>query len=238
MDESTKSSAPKTQAERWRDFIEVLFLALTIALFIRTFFLGFYRISTSSMAPSLRAGDFVWVSKVSYGLHIPFLNSKLFDVLPAKGDLVLFRYPDQPNEVHIKRVIGLPGDNIHIQQHQVKVNDKEFILSPIKDLQNLDFPGAEFMQFYSESNGTDIYNVMFAQSNEPSKDIGPLVVPPGEIFVMGDNRDASDDSRYWGSIPLTHVYGKMKGIWFSLDWNNSGGSKEGHIRWDRLRWDF
>ena len=213
MEDSTKNHAPKTQAERWRDFIEILLLAFTIALFVRTFFLGFYRISTGSMAPSLRTGDFVWVSKISYGLSIPFTNLKLFETMPRKGDLVLFRYPDQPNSVHVKRVIGLAGDYIHIKQHQVKVNDTDFVLNPIVMPQNIDLPGAEFMQFYSESNGSEVYNVMFAQNSEPSKDIGPLVVPPGEIFVMGDNRDASDDSRYWGSIPIQNIEGQV------LNWN-------------------
>ncbi len=228
----------KSQAERWRDFAEILLLAFTLALFLRTFFVGFYRISTGSMAPSLRIGDFVWVSKISYGLKIPFTHARVLESLPAKGDLVLFKYPDQPNAVHIKRVIGLPGDNIYIHHQQVLVNDRAFQLEPLDASQFTDVPGAEFMQFYRESNGDRRYLVMFAPSETKSKEVGPLVVPPGEIFVMGDNRDASDDSRYWGTVPMSHVEAKMKGIWFSLDWSGASTEGEPKFRWHRLGFDF
>lgn len=228
----------KSQAERWRDFAEVLLLAFTLALFLRTFFVGFYRVSTGSMAPSLRIGDFVWVSKISYGLKIPFTQTRFWESFPVKGDLILFRYPDQPNAVHIKRVIGLPGDNIRIHAQQVFVNDRPFDLKTLDSSIFADIPGAEFMKFYQETNGDSHYSVMFAQAEGESKDIGPLVVPPGEFFVMGDNRDASDDSRYWGTVPITHVEAKMKGIWFSLDWSGTHSSNGPKFRWDRLTLDF
>jgi signal peptidase I len=227
----------RSQAERWRDFFEVLILAFTLALFLRTFFVGFYRVSTGNMAPNLRVGDFVWVSKVSYGLKIPFTGLRLLETLPARGDLVLFRYPDQSTAVHIKRVIGLPGDHIHILQKQILVNDTPFKLVPIAGAEFSDVAGSEFMHFFQEDNGLKSYPVMYAQTSGESKDIGPLVVPPGEVFVVGDNRDASDDSRYWGSVPMTHVEAKMKGIWFSLDWSQTSKESEPRLRWHRLKFD-
>lgn len=228
----------KSQAQRWRDFVEVVFWTFCVAVLLRIFFLGFYRVSTASMAPSLRVGDFVWVSKASYGLRIPFVRFRLFEKLPHKGDLVLFRFPDQPNTVHIKRVIGLPGDHVHIKKQQIIVNDQPYSLEPQSPGNFTDLPGADFMRFYRESNGKNSYDVMFAQNPESTKEIGPLVVPPGEIFVMGDNRDASDDSRYWGAVPMTHVEAKMKGIWFSLVKSLSGQEAKGQIRWDRIRFEF
>lgn len=228
----------KTQVRRWRDFFEIVFVAFSLAIFLRIFFLGFYKVSTSSMSPSLRIGDFVVVSKASYGLRIPFSQIKLFEKTPSKGDLVLFRYPDQPHSVHIKRVIGLPGDNIHIRGQQILVNDQLFSQEVLGNEGFKDVSGAEFMRFYRESNGVKSYSVMFTQNSSELKDIGPLVVPPGEIFVVGDNRDASDDSRYWGTVPLTHVEAKMKAIWFSLDWVLSGRDRKPEFRWDRLSFDF
>lgn len=228
----------KSQAQRWRDFLEILFIAFTLALILRTFVFGFYRVSTGSMAPSLRIGDFVWVSKISYGLKLPFTNVRFFEHFPHKGDLVLFRQPEQPHAVHIKRVIGLPGDHIHIRQHQIFVNEEAFPLEPMAASEFADIPGAEFMRFFKETNDGKPYSVMFAESAGQTKDVGPLVVPPGEIFVMGDNRDASDDSRYWGTIPMSFVEAKMKGIWFSLDWSLLPREKKARVRWDRLRNDF
>ena len=228
----------RTEVARWRDFFEVLFWAFSVALFLRLFFIGVYRVSTSSMAPTLRVGDFVWVSKASYGLSLPFTQSKLWTQWPKRGDLVLFQQPERPGVVHIKRVIGLPGDHVHIRGQQILVNDRLFAQEVEGAESYSDLPGAEFMRFYSESNGEMRYSVMFAQGPGSAAEIGPLVVPPGEIFVVGDNRDASDDSRYWGSIPLVNVEGKMKGIWFSLDRMTSTREPKLMIRWDRIRFDF
>ncbi|MEY4616059.1 MAG: hypothetical protein RJB66_1019 [Pseudomonadota bacterium] len=227
-----------SQVRRWRDFFEVVIVTFSVAIFLRIFFVGFYRVSTSSMAPSLRIGDFVWVSKASYGIRLPFSPKRIFEKIPEKGDLVLFRYPDQPNTVHIKRVIGLPGDNILIRGQQILVNDRLFSQEVLGAEGFANLPGAEFMRFYNESNGSKLYSVMFTQMPSQLKDVGPLVVPPGEIFVVGDNRDASDDSRYWGSVPLSHIEAKMKGIWFSLNWSQFGRDRKPEIRWDRIGLDF
>ena len=228
----------KKQLQRWRDFVEILFLAFVLALFLRTFFVGFYRVSTGSMAPNLRVGDFVWVSKIAYGVRIPFTKVRVWERLPERGDLVLFRRPDDSTTVHIKRVIGLPGDHIHIRDQQIMVNDAPFRLDAMGSMAFADIAGAEFMRFFREFNGGMDYPVMFSDKIGGKKEIGPLVVPPGGIFVIGDNRDASDDSRYWGSIPMTHVDGEMKGIWFSLQWVLEGKSPASRIRWDRINFDF
>jgi signal peptidase I len=228
----------KTQAQRWRDFMEVLLLAFALALFLRTFLIGFYRISTGSMAPSLRVGDFVWVSKTAYGVKVPFSNLRLQESLPEKGDLVLFRYPNKPDTVHIKRVVGLPGDHISIKGQQILVNEQPFALDSVPGTEFSDISGSEFMQFYKESNGLRSYSVMFAQNKGEDKVVGPLVVPPGEVFLIGDNRDASDDSRYWGAVPMANIEAKVIGIWFSLDWSRNSRDRGPMVRWNRIRSDL
>ncbi len=225
----------RSQSERWRDFFEVLLLALSLALFLRTFIFGFYRISTGNMAPNLRTGDFVWVSKTSYGFKVPFTSMRILEKLPEKGDLVLFRYPDQPDSVHIKRVVGLPGDHILIHNHKIEINDQLIELVPIESSKFSGIMGFEFMSFYRETNGSKSYEVMYTQGSSVAKDIGPLVVPPGEVFLIGDNRDASDDSRYWGSVPMTHIEAEMKGIWFSFEFFNADSEKQSKVRWDRIK---
>lgn len=233
-----KKSSTKTQVDRWREFFEILVLALALALFLRTFIVGFYRISTGSMAPSLRIGDFVWVSKISYGLRIPFSKERVWERLPEKGDLVLFRYPEKMNTVHIKRVLGLPGDHIFIKGKQIYLNDKPLPLESQNKEPYSDISGVDYMTFMRETNGTSSYDIMYAQTLDTNKEIGPLVVPPGEVFLIGDNRDASDDSRYWGPVPMGLIDGKAKGIWFSLDWSKVLAKESPLVRWHRLRLEF
>lgn len=244
-----------THRKSWREFIEIILLALILAIFIRSVFLGVFRISTSTMEPTLQRGDLIFVSKISYGLRIPFVGYQIGESLPERGDLVLFRHPEQNSEFHIKRVIGLPGDHIRIKGRTLFVNERPYQYTSLTSESFKNIRGGEFMHFYLESNGERSYQVMYATEEssvnpkaipkkssksegakgESIKEIGPLIVPPGEIFLMGDNRDASADSRYWGSLPLRSIEGRVVSIWFSMQWpQGNQGSSWSSIRWDRM----
>ncbi|XGC81553.1 signal peptidase I [Bdellovibrio bacteriovorus] len=218
---------------RWRDYLTTLILAVLCALFVRSFLVTAYKVPTGSMQPTLKPGDFIFASRFSYGLTIPFANKKWEATLPDRGDLVVFTYPNQPGITYVKRVVGLPGDKVQISQGRLILNDQpreyEKDSNPSQDN-----PNPELFDIYTENLGEHQWRVIFQKQPE-LKDFGPLVVPPGEVFLLGDNRDASDDSRYWGTVPMSQVVGKVVFIWLSLDWQKKwGGDRYPSVRWERV----
>jgi signal peptidase I len=185
------------------------------------------------MQPTLRPGDFIFCSRISYGFSLPFMGKKWAESFPSRGDLVVFSYPNQPDVTYVKRVVGLPGDKIQILNGRLVVNDH-----PLKYVMNSENnegnPNSELFEIYKEISEGTSWPVIFQKKTE-SKDFGPLVVPPGEIFLLGDNRDASDDSRYWGTVPVSQLVGEVVFIWLSLDWQNKwGGDNYPSVRWERV----
>ena len=198
-----------------REYAEAIFIALLLALFIRTFVVQAFKIPSGSMEETLLIGDHILVSKFAYGTHIPneipILNIKLFDdiilfpALPERGDIIVFKYPKDESRDFIKRVIGIPGDLLEVRHQKVFINGK-----PYEDRH------ARHTESPSDS------------SLVPRDDFGPVLVPDNHLFMMGDNRENSQDSRYWGFLDINKVRGKALMIYWS--WNQL----ESWVRFDRF----
>ena len=197
----------KTKKSGLRENIEAILVAIVLALFIRTFVIQAFKIPSGSMKNTLLIGDHILVNKFIYGVKVPFLQTTIVPITnPKHEDIVVFKFPEDPSKDFIKRVIGVAGDVVEVRDKQVYVNSK---------LLNPDF-----------GIHTDSY--IFPASVQPRDNFGPVVVPPHSLFVMGDNRDQSYDSRFWGFVDLKAVKGKALMIYWSWDKDNFG------VRWNRI----
>jgi signal peptidase I len=181
-----------------REWGEALVVAFILAMIIRAFLLQAYRIPSSSMEDTLLKGDHILATKYNYGVTIPFTTHKIWgaDIVPQRGDIVIFTFPQNHRMDFVKRVIGLPGDTIVVKDKKVFVNGKEYITGHEKN--------------------TDPYIV----TEDPGKvrdNMPELTVQKGHVFVMGDNRDQSYDSRFWGQLPMDNIKGKALIIYFSWE---------------------
>lgn len=178
--------------------------------------------------PTLLVGDFILVNKYAYGVRLPVINTKIIGISePSRGDVVVFRYPKDPSTDYIKRVIGLPGDRISYIKKQLYINGKAM---PVEDKEiyqgvgsGIGMSGAHVKQETLDNVQHDILVDRRRQNinNE-------FIVPEGHYFVMGDNRDNSNDSRYWGTVPEENLVGKAFLIW--MNWDSANGG----ISWDRI----
>jgi signal peptidase I len=217
-----------------REYFESILVAVIIALIVRTFIVSAYRIPTGSMAPTLKIGDFVFAYRLPFGITIPLTHHKFGMRAPERGQVVVFRYPGNESVSYVKRVVGLPGDRILIRNKKLFINGKPADYQPLASDLIADQPGHEYYNVLRESFDGKARTVMMANTDEASF-FGPEVVPPGKVFVLGDNRDSSDDSRYWGVVPLENIQGRVFMVWLSLDWLNSyPEGKIPRIRWDRV----
>jgi signal peptidase I len=200
----TKDEKPKTKL---KEYIESIIIAILIALFIRTFIICAYKIPSKSMVPTLLVGDHILVNKFIYGVKIPLLRRTIIPVRePKRGEIVVFIFPNDRSKDFIKRVIGVSGDKIQITNKKIFINDEE----------------------YKDSYGVFSESLILPKSMGPRDNFGPVIVPEKSIFVMGDNRDESLDSRFWGFVDLRDVEGKAIIIYWS--WNRD----EHNLRWERL----
>jgi signal peptidase I len=189
------------------EYGEAILVAIILALFIRTFVVQAFKIPSGSMKPTLQIGDHILVNKFIYGVKIPFLDKTLIPITePKRGDVVVFEFPEDPKKDFIKRVVGLEGDTVEIRNKKVYINNE-----PMED-----------------PYGTHLDSHIIPGGRRPRDNIGPVSVPSDSIFVMGDNRDHSYDSRFWGFVKLSALKGKAFIIYWSWDGENSG------IRWGRL----
>ena len=189
------------------EYAEAIIIAILIAVVVRTFIVQAYKIPSRSMLPTLLVGDHILVNKFIYGVKVPFLRNTMIPVTnPQRGDIVVFIYPNDRSKDYIKRVIGLSGDKIEIKNKITFINGKK----------------------YSDAYGIYSDNVIYPGSMQPRDNFGPVTVPPESLFVMGDNRDESADSRFWGFVDLKDVEGKAFIIYWS--WNR----EENNLRWQRL----
>ena len=180
-----------------KEYAQAIVIALILALFIRTFVVQAFKIPSGSMIKTLLIGDHILVNKFIYGVKNPFTRVTWIPIdSPKRGDVVVFIFPMDRSKDFIKRVIGLPGDEIKIVNKKVYVNGRPFV----------DPPGVQ----HTDPN-------ILPASVSPRDNFGPIKVPPGKIFVMGDNRDQSFDSRFWGFVPLKDVKGKAFIIYWSWD---------------------
>jgi signal peptidase I len=204
------------------DYARSFFPVILAVLLFRTFLIEPFRIPSGSMMPTLLVGDFVLVNKFAYGLRLPVTDTKILDIgEPQRGDIVVFKYPPNPKEDYIKRIIGLPGDTISVHDEQVFVNGKPMpqkYLGPITDtdpesVKTAQAGGIERTEKLGEVSHRIILLPPFMRAPQTE---GMWVVPKGYYFAMGDNRDNSSDSRFWGPVPEADLRGKAFLIWFSL----------------------
>ena len=197
----------------WRDFLENILVAVFLALFVRTFVMTGYRVPTSSMAPTLLPGDFIFSYRLPYGIKLPLTQSKWVIQTPSRGDVVAFTFPEQPNVTYVKRVVGIGGDRIEIKRGRLLLNGQPL---EYRDATSANFDASGF-QVSAEMLGRRSHLVA-REMSLAGRDFGPFIVGDGQVFLLGDNRDASDDSRYWGAVPVERIEGEICWIWLSLDW--------------------
>ena len=209
------------------EYARSFFPIILLVLVIRSFIAEPFRIPSASMLPTLHIGDFILVNKFAYGIRLPVLNTKVLELAdPERGDVLVFRFPKNPKVDYIKRVVGLPGDKVGYFGKTVYINGKAVEQEvKAKDVNLLGLvPASAELRF--EQLGKNGHDLLV----DPDRRLveGEMVVPEGHYFVMGDNRDNSNDSRFWGTVPEDHLVGKAFFIWMSWDWNAGG------IVWNRL----
>ncbi|HKW02062.1 MAG TPA: signal peptidase I [Vicinamibacterales bacterium] len=199
-----------------REYFESLVIAVILALFVRTWVFQAFQIPTGSMEPNLMVGDHLIVNKMIFAPTVTGIERAILpDREIRRGDIIVFKYPKSPDRDFIKRVIGLPGDRLELHRKQVYING-----------QPIDQPYAHFIQPPSTSGPPKVDDV--------TEEYGPVTVPSGQYFMMGDNRDNSEDSRYWGFMPANYVRGKALFIYFSIDQSKPGGNFFSNIQWGRI----
>jgi signal peptidase I len=197
----------KNKKELLWEYTKAIGTALLLALFIRAYFIQAFKIPSGSMIPTLLIGDHILVNKFIYGTTIPFTDKRvLIFTKPEKGDIIVFRYPEDRSRDFIKRAIAVEGDTIESRNKIIYVNGK-----PVQE------PYIQHTDLSARPGGI-----------EPRDNFGPLIVPKGKYFMMGDNRDQSYDSRYWGYVDISDIRGKALIIYWSWD------SKKSWPRLDRI----
>ncbi len=190
-----------------RENIEAILVAVLLALFIRTFAVQAFKIPSGSMKQTLQIGDHILVNKFIYGVKVPFSKTTLIPAKkPKHGDIIVFKFPVDPNKDFIKRVVGVGGDIVEGRNKKIYVNKKAVDQSFTIHTDPHDMPA----------------------SVQPRDNFGPMTVPENSLFVMGDNRDQSYDSRFWGFVDMKAVSGKAFIIYWSWDKDNFG------VRWSRV----
>ena len=222
----------------WVEYGAGFFPVILFVFILRSFLVEPFQIPSPSMVPTLQIGDFILVNKFAYGIRLPIINKKIVDIgQPKRGDVMVFRYPVDPSKDYIKRVIGLPGDTVAYQNKRLTINGR-----PVETRQIGDYLHAE-RRYYShqfiEQQGEAQYHTLNdpdapaaipGAANFPYREncsynnAGVMcTVPPGHYFMMGDNRDNSEDSRYWGFVPDENIVGKAFFIWWHFgDWGRIG----------------
>jgi signal peptidase I len=228
MPPESREVAAVLKEPTWIEYCKSFFPVILAVLLLRSFLVEPFRIPSGSMMPTLLVGDFILVNKYDYGIRLPVLNTKIIDIgEPKRGDVVVFRYPKDPSVDYIKRVVGLPGDRIGYYDKILHINGKPVAQVPagvyVGIGSGVSMSGAGERQ---EQLG-DVQHKILVMPRTPGLE-GEFVVPENEYFVMGDNRDNSNDSRYWGTVPEENLVGKAFRIW--MNWDSANGG----IEWDRI----
>ena len=198
-----------------REYFESILVAVVLALFVRTFVFQAFKIPTGSMKPNLLVGDHLIVNKFIFAPTRFAFERALLPMRPIeRGDIVVFKFPEEPERDFIKRVIGLPGDTLELRNQTVSING-----------QPLTEPYAHYL-FPPAAEGQ--------MNGDLRRKYGPVTVPDGHYFMMGDNRDDSQDSRFWGFLPQSYVKGRALFIYWSFDTPEDGSPGGFAPRWGRL----
>jgi len=217
----------------WIEYSGSFFPVIALVFFLRSFLYEPFKIPTSSMVPTLLVGDLILVNKYTYGIRLPILNEKIISVNdPKRGDVMVFKYPEDMTKDYIKRVIGVPGDKIVYENKRLTVNGNVITYSPLDDY--LDEEGALVYRKQLLENLPEKKHRILNRDGSPNVDIANIrafpgsegctfsperytcTVPAGNYFMMGDNRDNSLDSRYWGFVPDKNIVGKAFFVWMNL----------------------
>ncbi len=223
--------APGDKDPWWVEYGSSFFPVILAVFFLRSFLVEPFKIPSGSMIPTLLVGDFILVNKYTYGIRLPVLNKKIVEIgTPQRGDVMVFRYPENPSLDYIKRVVGLPGDKISYMNKRLSINGAEVPLQ--KRDEYLDKERLFYTPRYAEKLGAVEHHILIEDNDAPF--VPPMrqfpfrdqchyntsgvvcVVPPGHYFMMGDNRDNSQDSRYWGFVPDENIVGRAFFVWFNF----------------------
>lgn len=206
----------KDKKSKTREYFESILIAALIALFVRSFIIQAYKIPSGSMEPTLLVGDHLLVNRMSYVVKVPFTDAVIFNTgKPKRGDIIVFRYPEDPTKDYIKRVIATEGETIEIRNKRIFLNGKR-----IED---------QWGHFKHDNALPQGFLPFIDKDNMP-----PVEVPKDSYFVLGDNRDNSLDSRYWGFVNKQHLVGKALILYFS--WDNTADAPLEYVRWSRIGW--
>ena len=215
----------------WLDWTAGLFPVILAVFLLRSFLFEPFKIPSGSMIPTLHVGDLILVNKFVYGIRLPVINTKITEGHgPQRGDVMVFRYPPQPSLDYIKRVVGLPGDQVAYLNKRLTINGKPVPTTPLPEY--FDDDSMRYYKQYQEVLGTHTHRLLndddrpafvpgvedFPNRQNCQYSVEGVVckVPPGEYFMMGDNRDNSLDSRYWGFVPDANIVGKAFFIWMNF----------------------
>ncbi len=227
-----KRRKPEGKQPWWVEYSVSFFPVILIVFVLRSFLVEPFKIPSSSMVPTLLVGDFILVNKFKYGLRLPVVNRKIIALdSPQRGDVMVFRYPEDPSLDYIKRVVAVPGDRVEYRNKRLSLNGV-----PVPTRQVDDYLSRERMQFsrrFAETLNGATHEILieedapafvaggrafpFASNCQYNTNGLACTVPPGHYFVMGDNRDNSSDSRVWGFVPDENIVGKAFFIWLNLN---------------------
>lgn len=224
-----KRVAAHTAMPWYIDYSRSFFPILLIVFLFRSFLFEPFRIPSGSLEPTLLTGDFILVNKFNYGLRLPVLHTQLTKGHePQRGDIMVFRFPPDPSLDFIKRVIGLPGDRISYVNKELLINGQKIPQTYLKQTLAYNENDQTWQALEKTENLLGLEHRIFIDPQKSSQDYHDIVVPAGMYFVMGDNRDDSADSRYWGFVPANNIVGKAMFVWLSWDKNNF------KPRWERM----
>ncbi|HLD17415.1 MAG TPA: signal peptidase I [Coxiellaceae bacterium] len=214
------------------DYARSFFPVLLAVWLIRSFIVQPYRVPTGSLEPTIMPGDFIAVSEFSYGLRFPVWNQKIIAIgNPHRGDIALFRWPVKPSVIFVKRVIGLPGDHIVYKNKMLYINGQKIEQTFLDYAYDVEPGGYQFPVEVKEENLMGLKHKIYIRSVGGQTEDFDIKVPSDEYFMMGDNRDDSDDSRSWGFVPDRNLIGKAYVIWMS--WNSDQPVYKA-IQWHRI----
>lgn len=215
----------------WIEYSGSFFPVIALVFVLRSFLYEPFKIPSSSMVPTLLVGDLILVNKYTYGIRLPVVNKKIIEINdPKRGDVMVFKYPSDPSLDYIKRVVGVPGDKIVYENKRLTINGKALSYAPLSDY--LDEDRLSYSRQFTEDLNGVAHRILnddgapaFASNerNFPGQELCRFnggdfacTVPPGNYFMMGDNRDNSLDSRYWGFVPDQNIVGKAFFIWMNF----------------------